>query len=814
MSKLYLFNYNNYFNRIIKRGVTLSDYGTPIYSLSNTNFDENDGVTATHVVNYNAYDGDYIVINDENDNIKSRWFVVKNRKQRGDQHTLNLRRDLIVDYYNQIINAPALINRAMINDENNPLLFNNEGFSFNQIKKNEILLKDETLTPWYIIYFPLNVEYPTGQTDFTGSFNIDDIEYDETSATDVTSDNSPWKSGTYYYVSDYKYFINYDPNFVPEEQRCILKEYEAPTGILKTTSKTGYEEDFIWFDEDYQTVANKLAKVFTNSVCENTLNPLTDAQYLSGKTLKDLKWFNEVNKYNNKTFILKTNVNGVINYYKVSVQVEQTLVKDYITENTTLFNKMVELIDNANIEYTGSIDDLAFEYYYVQRKVTVNTQTYTTSGTINWSLGLGSKVSPIDAPYQIIAIPYNTLDVQQADSTNCISYKKANQMLVNSIIKECGTTNVIDVQLLPYFPYIDGTSGKFSYDSSIEGTRFENLEQNGDTFTPILGNKQYKKDYATGSTSVGVNIFYLDKVNFTFNINQNISIPGRTESPALNKKMSNELDVCRLCSPNYNGLFEFSIAKNNGVSYFNIDVTLRPFNPYLHINPDFKGLYGMDFNDSRGLICGGDFSLPIVTDLWKQYEYQNKNYQQVFNRQIEHMDFEFSKARTEALFGATIGTIGAGISGGVTGGMIGGGVGAGIGSLVGGISSAIGGAIDYNILKQRQAEAKDLAIDNFSYQLGNIKALPYSVNKITCLTFNNKLWPFIEQYSATDEEANILNNKILYNSMRVNAIGSISEYLQDTRSFISASLIRLEELNVPTHVANEIYDEIMKGVYI
>lgn len=821
MSKLYLFNYNNYFNRIIKRGVTLSDYGTPIYSLSNTNFDENDGVTATHVVNYNAYDGDYIVITDDNNNIKSRWFVVENRKQRGGQHTLNLRRDLIVDYYNQIINAPALINRAMINDENNPLLFNNEGFSFNQIKKNEILLKDETLTAWYILYFPLNVEYPSGQTDFTGSFDISDIEYDETSATAVTSDNSSWKSGTYYYVSDYKYFINYDPIYVGAGETipqpgCYVKQMNVPEAILTSNvfKANTTSEDFIWFDEDYQTVANKLARVFTESVCDNTLKPLTDAQYLSGKTLKDLSWFNEVNKYNNKTFILKTNVNGVINYYKVSVQVEQTIVKNYIAENTTLFDKMVELIDNANIEYTGSIDDLAFEYYYIQRKVTINTQPYTTSGTINWSLGLSTKVTPTDAPYQIIAIPYNTLDVQQADSSNCISYKKSNQMLVNSIIKECGTTNLVDVQLLPYFPYIERTSGKFSYDSTIEGTTFNNFEQNGDTFTAILGNKQYKRDYATGSTTVGVNIFYLDKANFTFNITKNISIPNRTGSPALNKKMSNELDVCRLCSPNYNGLFEFSIAKNNGVSYFNIDVTLRPFNPYIHINPDFKGLYGMDFNDSRGLICNGDFSLPIVTDLWKQYEYQNKNYQQVFNRQIEHMDFEFSKARTEALFGATVGTIGATVSGGVTGGLIGGGVGAGIGSLVGGISSAIGGAIDYNILKQRQAEAKDLAIDNFSYQLGNIKALPYSVNKITCLTFNNKLWPFIEEYSATDEEANILNNKILYNSMRVNAIGSISEYLQDTRTFISASLIRLEELNVPTHEANEIYDEIMKGVYI
>lgn len=136
------------------------------------------------------------------------------------------------------------------------------------------------------------------------------------------------------------------------------------------------------------------------------------------------------------------------------------------------------------------------------------------------------------------------------------------------------------------------------------------------------------------------------------------------------------------------------------------------------------------------------------------------------------------------------------------------------GAAIGTAASIAGGLVDYNLLKERQFEDKDFAVDNFKYQLGNIQALPYNINKVTCLTFNNKLWPFIECYSATDEEANILNNKILYNSMTVNAIGTISEYQLDYRTFISGDMIRLENTDLSGNEVNEIYKELKKGVYI
>ena len=96
----------------------------------------NDSVETSHVVNYNGFDGDYVIITDDKDNITSRWFVMENQRTRGGQHKLQLRRDLIVDNYDKVINAPMLVNRAMISDKANPLLFNSEGFSFNHCSIN------------------------------------------------------------------------------------------------------------------------------------------------------------------------------------------------------------------------------------------------------------------------------------------------------------------------------------------------------------------------------------------------------------------------------------------------------------------------------------------------------------------------------------------------------------------------------------------------------------------------------------------------------------------------------------------------------
>ena len=121
-------------------------------------------------------------------------------------------------------------------------------------------------------------------------------------------------------------------------------------------------------------------------------------------------------------------------------------------------------------------------------------------------------------------------------------------------------------------------------------------------------------------------VFWFKNVNYTVQnieafsskvrIAKNYSILN-PENDALSRKLSNECDLVRLVAQNYSAIFEFSPAKSGGVDGFLADCTYKPWAPYIHILPKLKGLYGDNFvsiDDARGLICGGDMSLPQLSN--------------------------------------------------------------------------------------------------------------------------------------------------------------------------------------------------------
>lgn len=253
---------------------------------------------------------------------------------------------------------------------------------------------------------------------------------------------------------------------------------------------------------------------------------------------------------------------------------------------------------------------------------------------------------------------------------------------------------------------------------------------------------------------------------------------------------------------------------NDGVDFFNVDCSYKPFNPYIHINPNFKGLYGQDFNDARGLICGGDFSLPQLSSAWANYELNNKNYNEIFDREIQSLEINQAIQREQQQWQIAAGTVGAGMSGAITGALVGGPVGALVGGIAGGGISGIAGIRDYQLSEQLRQEAIDYREDQFQYHLGNIQAIPYSISKTSAFTYNNKIFPILEYYTCTQEEKQALEDKIYYNGMTVMRIGTISQFIQEQPSYIKGKLIRLEGTDNNFHVVNEIANEINKGVFI
>ena len=74
-----ILQYNNYYNRIVKREENADDYPEPIYTLENTNFNPNDGVDSEVLIGdtkmYNGT-GDYLLVVDPPKTIVSRWFIL------------------------------------------------------------------------------------------------------------------------------------------------------------------------------------------------------------------------------------------------------------------------------------------------------------------------------------------------------------------------------------------------------------------------------------------------------------------------------------------------------------------------------------------------------------------------------------------------------------------------------------------------------------------------------------------------------------------------------------------------------------------
>lgn len=409
-------------------------------------------------------------------------------------------------------------------------------------------------------------------------------------------------------------------------------------------------------------------------------------------------------------------------------------------------------------------------------------------------------------PCKMFCMPYANLDCYygQLSQTFFTTNKDIMLAFATSIAKSIGSGNILDVQLLPYCPlrkYIDGNYYPI----------FLKYEGGFDQEDPRIGKYQIDGSYLRSYTIVNKSdqtqiagvLFWCDVNKFTFDITCSLPLPSTT----LEMKVKNETDMYRLCSPNYNGQFEFNPIKNGGVTKINVDCMYQPYNPYIHMNPDFGSLYGEDYNDARGLICQGDFSLPQETSAWANYVQNNKNYQNIFDRQIQNMERMNDYQMTSQIASVVSGTLQGGAQGMfLTGGNP-------IGAIGAGVASAGAGIVDTIMLANQQKETLDYTKDQFGYQLGNIKAIPNNISKTNPFTNNNKIFPVLEYYTCTDKEINALKDKMTYNGMTIMRIGKVKDWLLDDYSYIKGKLIMLDSsIEEDYHTVIEIAQELDKGI--
>lgn len=801
---LYLLKFNNYYNRIVKLFPTLEEYmsyvlpaGTLIPNesnpIANVNFIPGDDVDTTQVINWSGTAPDYVLLVDDGQ-IKSRWYVVDHRRTSAGQYVITLHRDVISDYYYDIINAPVFIEKATVHYPN-PLIFNSEDMTFNQIKKKEIPLPDYTGCPWIVIYAAQK------NGDGNTATYTDNIQVDI--PVDVVFSAQTWQpvwfnrgaSGycslrTLDFIGNYLIGSSMDIDTKTVQYTLSADAGGAMAKVVK------------------QNIPNQTGPLINNPIEESRWNAFfqkwTDIEnslgaYISGYNQTMLDYWLWLN---NKTIKI-VNTETDIQYYRVQAR---TYVKRGTLGYKTGAGNYKNLIDQcltAGDIYKTVLNSDAWQYagyQYQQLEVTLESL----AGITNLgSFDIGSnRFHNSDAPYDLFCMPYDDYITIKNSKVSDFKSVVANRELAfqfarTMTTKYSGAGTVYDAQLLPYCPITYATAGGDEIDLNTEEEGYTPIIQNGSTVGYVL--------HATVSS------FSIDSVG----LNSPIQIEDY--------KIESQCDLYRLCSPNYNGVFEFNAAFNGGISKIHAVCTYKPYNPYIKVYPEWGELYGItpEYGDARGLICGGDFSLPVVTDAWKTYELQNKNYQNTFDRQIQNMEVKNNIARIQEKWQFGTGIMTGVLNGAQLGselGMAGGGVGMGIGmaagAVAGGALSAAGGLMDLKHNEQLRAEALSYAKDQFGYSLGNIRALPQSLSKTTAYNVDNKYFPFLEYYTCSDTEKQALKDKIKYNGMTVGVIGTIYAYLQEDYSYIKGKLIRAESLPTDYNITNAIATELYQGVFI
>ena len=185
---------------------------------------------------------------------------------------------------------------------------------------------------------------------------------------------------------------------------------------------------------------------------------------------------------------------------------------------------------------------------------------------------------------------------------------------------------------------------------------------------------------------------------------------------------------------------------------------------------------------------------------------RNKNYQNIFDREVQSMEMSNKYQRVSDWMNLVSGTAKAGMA---------------IGSLsnpvAGGVSAAInmGTGIASNIMSDKlRDEQLNLKKDLFNYNLQNIQALPQSVSKTAAFNINSKYVPFLEKYTCTEEEKNALRDKLRWQGMTVMRTGQIEDYVWADDTYIEAMPLRLTGLSEDTHTAQAIAQELNMGTYI
>lgn len=803
---LTLLNYKNYHNRLMTEPFnTIQEYidigrATNVVQLPGiTNFNLNDGISTSQVINRDFVEKtpDYCIVQDDSGEIISRWYVMDATYTRYGQYVITLYRDVLSDWYRNIRSSVAFVERAMV-DIGDPALYNDEEMTVNQILTRKDLLKDKTGCPWIVGYIPKNYPEDTASIEFnyrpntpTADAIVPDIEdwsfYNNLNVEYLAGIEGTAKQA--YQINSFNaeiYGLQYKLGksvISPEEYNAEGREWQrGPT----------YTEPFTEGANSQIANASRSNKI-SYTVLGNLRKDVIQQRYLVNAAAVNNYLLTKSNVPQIPA-LLNSQVGAIIaveydTEYKYYTIVKETKYREqsYTITQANGGGLWAELATIFNHTYeNGSLSTSQIKINTREEIVVYSLRDVQVAGKTTIS---SNRIHLLDQPYDMFAVPYsdaiayeNSLgDVVKPSSSMAMSFAQ-------SIAGALGDGAIYDIQVLPYCPVegvYDSINNRLIY--RIDNTT-ELLDLNDEPALPI---------------------YWCYKSQFSLQIPYSIQLP----QTAMGQKVMMICEKYRMCSPNMASFFDFDPVKNDGLDYIEVDCYYKPYKPYIHLNPHFKGLYsggGVGW-EVRGLDLSGNFSLTQISNAWANYQLQNKNFEDIFQRQQQNLETMRGYQRIEEWANVGAGALTTGAQMGLATGNPWVGVGAGA-------ISGLAGAVDVSMSGAKHAETMSYNQEMRNYQIGNIKALPNSLTQVDVLSANNPIFPYMEYYTCLFPEVNRITDVLRYHGMTANCISVLYKFMRPEitgMKYLQAQIMTFDaDFHEDNHVAEVIASELAQGVRI
>lgn len=756
------------------------------------------------------YNCDYVVMTDNNNIF--RWFVTYVKYLNSQQIILFLQRDVVGE--KGLASCFGKIERGYAD---NVLKYRKE-LSLNQVLKERKSLIPNSFTygnatvdthlneMWGVLY----LVKPTGIDPSTGEPFPEKVNINIPSFAPKTVDYEYIPNGTIKNVLNYtRMNVSFNVSFYGESKKYQITIYFYP----EDNKVSVWVKEVNSFQPYSISVNGNWAKPINDDTKKSILNALGESigmAILNNQNSPDVEFkippkapINDYSRdYNN--IVLKKGEEFIS--YTITEQMSK--LYGQTGDKYDFFNKTVKnLVNNKQFTYyvgntsKTAVFNLSFpisvgsdNYVYLTSETEVTQKKYNEvllTGAQSGGIIIDTTQQLVDEPYIEIVFPLFTTNLSIGGKTYDIKRESA-FMIFNTVIQYLSGQNayLIDAQIYPYCPTITGVS------TELNNYPFLSISSNSYTHycdVELLPYLDVKKEYIQREYTI---ISPEQTGRQTFNFYDYVN--EFKESPIA--------------------------GKNGAIMTIAIKTALKPYAIVSSavIQPTLNSLRGITYeSDLRGCQPSSNgFEVSLSSNAFESYKRQNSNYQQIFALQQEELQRNQRVEKVNEQASIVLNTLNATAMGAIAGGTISSGIplpGAkSIGATAGGLTAGgvVGGLSAYQFSENEKLRAyeQELQQARFDLDIGTIKNLPNSINRIS--SFNEiilkSFWYVVEVYECTDEEKEIVNNFIENYGYSIGVYDFIENYKRNGW-FLKAEIITsLYDMNLHEVLKNELKG----GIYI